>query len=87
MGKYPNNCFASGLFLRHMDILPNEIYIGCNELFPKVSQFVASEYNIIDNNFEPNGKEDSAVLHHSPLFCSPYTFSVLFFKIFKILVK
>ena len=78
IGKYPNNCLASDLFRRHMDILPNEIYIGCNELFPKVSQFVASEYNIIDNNSEPDGKEYSEVLHHSPLFCSPYTLSLLF---------
>jgi len=66
-----------------MDILSNEIYIGCNELFPKVSQFVASEYNIIDNSSAPIGNEDSAVLHHFPLFCSPYTLSLLFFRIFK----
>ena len=40
IGKYPNNCFASDLFRYHIDILLNKIYIGYNELFPKVSQFV-----------------------------------------------
>ena len=70
IGRYPNNCLASGLLCHHIGILPNEIYIGCKELFPKVSQFVASEYNIIESNLEPKGIEFSKVLHQSPLFCS-----------------
>jgi hypothetical protein len=61
-------------------ILPNEIYIGCNELFPKVSQFVASEYNIIESNLEPGGIKFSAVFHQSQLFCSLYILSLPFFK-------
>ena len=70
IGKYLNSCFASDLLRRHVDILPNEIYIGCKELFPKVSQFVASEYNMIESNLDPAGKKISVFLYHSPLFCS-----------------
>jgi len=56
IGKYPSNCFASCLFLCHVGIFPSDIYIGCNWLFPNVSQLVASEYKIIDNIFAPIGK-------------------------------
>ena len=84
IGKYPNNCFTSGLLHCHADILPNVIYIGCNELFSKISQVVTSEYKIIESNLEPSNKELSVFLHHSSLFCSPYILFLLPLYFYKI---
>ena len=53
IGKYPKSCFASDLLWRYVRILPIDIYIGCNWLFPNVSVVVVSEYKIIDNNLAP----------------------------------
>ena len=78
IGKYPNSCFASDLLRHQVDIFPKETYIGCKELFPNVSQFVASEYNIIESNLLPIGNDFSVFLYQFPLFCSLYILSLLF---------
>ena len=70
INKYPNSCFVSDLLCCYVDILLNEIYIECKELFSKVSQFIVSKYNMIENNLDLVNKKISIFLHYSLLFCS-----------------
>jgi len=70
IGKYPKSCFASDLLRRHMGILPNDTYIGCNWLFPNVSVVVTFKYNMIDNNLAPEGKDSYVIFYHIAVFCS-----------------
>ena len=51
-------------------MLPNDIYIGCNWLFPNVSIVMTSEYKIIDNNLTPVGKDSYTDFHYITVFCS-----------------
>src|SRR5208282_1542267 len=54
--------------------------MGWSWLFPSVSTFVASEYNIIDKSLAPIGKDFSTPSHHVPVFCSLYILSPLYFN-------
>src|SRR5208337_4566734 len=80
IGKYPNNCLASGLLRLQLLILPIDMLMGWSWLFPSVSTFVASEYNIFDKSLAPIGKDFSTPFHHVPVFYSLYILSPLYFN-------
>ena len=70
IGRYANNCFTSGLFLRHVMILPRVTKIGCKVFFPRESVVEASEYNMIDNRYELVGIVFSVRAHQLEVYCS-----------------
>src|SRR5271165_2475521 len=54
--------------------------MGWSWLFPNVSTFVVSEYNIINKNLASIGKDFSTPSHHVPVFCSLYILFPLYFN-------